>query len=68
MVDDVQRSKLHVTRKFVMGLVKDLGPTTIDVDADIEFLQRLGFDLRGLDLDTFLEIADGILDAIGVPE
>ena len=68
VVDDVQRSKLHVTRKFVMGLVKDLGPTTIDVDADIEFLQRLGFDLRGLDLATFLQIADGILDAIGVPE
>ena len=67
-VDSLLHGDFHLNRTFVMTMIKDLAPTSMDVDADIVFIQTLGVDLKGLDTATFLEIADFIMDEIGVPK
>ena len=68
VVDDLLDGSFKLTRTTVMLFIKDIGPTSLDIDADIEFIQRLGLDLKGLELELFLDIADEFLDLLGVPE
>ena len=68
VVDELLNSTFKLSRSTVTQFIKDVGPTSLDIDADIEFIQKLGLDLTGLELELFLDIADEFLDLLGVPE
>ena len=68
VVDDLLDGDFKLTRSAVTQFIEDVGPTSLDIDADIEFIQKLGLDLTGLELALFLDISNEFLDLLGVPE
>ena len=60
--------EIDVSRTFIIGLINDLGPTSIEIDLDIEVFMTFGDKIPEMPLAIFTEIADEILKEIGVPE
>ena len=57
-----------LTQTFINDLLHGLGPDTISIHADIEFFVEVGLDLNDIPFEAFVEIADIIFDAVGVPK
>ena len=57
-----------MSRTFIIGLINDLGPTSVEIDLDVEIFATFGDKIPELPIAIFTEIADDILKEIGVPE
>ena len=64
----VKAGDFKLTQTFFNDLVKGLGPDSLTINAEIEFFSRFGLDLKNISMDLFTEIADFILDELGVPK
>ena len=60
--------EIVVSRSFIIALIEDLGPTTVIIKADIDVFAVFGDKIPNLPLKLFLEMADLLLDKMGVPE
>ena len=65
---DTLAGEIVVSRSFIIALIEDLGPTTIKINADIDVFAVFGDKIPNLPLKLFLQMADLILDKMGVPE
>ena len=66
--DTILSGDIVITRSFVMEMVTDLGPTSVTINAEISILETFGDKIPELPMALFTEIADQILDELGVPE
>ena len=66
--DTILSGDIVITRSFVMEMVTDLGPTSVTINAEISILETFGDRIPELPMALFTEIADQILDELGVPE
>ena len=57
-----------LTQAFINDLLHGLGPDTISIHADVEFFVEVGLDLDDIPFQAFVEIADIIFGALGVPK
>ena len=63
----VSAQDFKLTQTFINDLLHGLGPDTISIHADVEFFVEVGLDLDDIPFEAFVEIADIIFDALGVP-
>ena len=56
-----------LTRHFVVSLITALAPTSIDINATIDFFSSFGDKLKTIPVDVFESIADKVLEHLGVP-
>ena len=66
--DKILGKDIVITRSFIMEMVTDLGPTSVTINAEISILETFGDKIPELPMALFTEIADQILDELGVPE
>ena len=64
----VSGQDFKLTQTFIDDLLHGLGPDTISIHADVEFFVEVGLDLNDIPFQAFVEIADIIFDALGVPK
>ena len=64
----VDGQDFKLTQAFINDLLHGLGPDTVSIQADVEFFVEVGLDLDGIPFEAFVEIADIIFDALGVPK
>ena len=64
----VNAGDFRLTQTFFNDLVKGLGPDSLTINAEIEFFSRFGLDLQNISMDLFTELADFVLDELGVPK
>jgi uncharacterized protein YoxC len=62
-------------RSEILEMVKALGPSKLDIDASVEVALGLGSNQLGMGggigditIDLFLEIADGVMEKLGIPK
>ena len=67
-LDKTMGGDFHLTQTFLDDLIRGLGPDSVTIDADVEFISTFGDDLKTIPLDVFIEIADIVFDAVGVPK
>ena len=64
----VSGQDFKLTQAFINDLLHGLGPDTISIHADVEFFVEVGLDLDDIPFEArFVEIADILFDALGVP-
>ena len=64
----VSGQDFKLTQTFINDLLHGLGPDTVSVHADVEFFVEVGVDLDDIPFEAFVEIADLVFDAVGVPK
>ena len=57
-----------LTQVFINDILHGLGPDTISIHADVEFFVEVGLDLDDIPFAAFVEVADLVFDAIGIPK
>ena len=67
-LDKTLGGDFKLTQSFLNNLIRGLGPDSVTVDAEIDFFSRFGIDLENISVDLFVELADDILGALGVPK
>ena len=67
VIRDTLRDGWKLTRHFIIDLITALAPTSIDINATIEFFSTFGDKLKNLPVDVFVAIADKVLEKLGVP-
>ena len=58
----------QLTQSFIDDLLHGLGPDTISIHADVEFFVEVGLDLDDIPFAAFVEVADLVFDAVGIPK
>ena len=64
----VSGQDFKLTQIFINDLLHGLGPDAVSIHADVEFFVEVGLDLDDIPFEAFVEIADLIFDALGVPK
>ena len=64
----VSGQDFKLTQTFINDLLHGLGPDTISIHADVEFFVEVGLDLDDIPFEAFVEIADIVFEAVGVPK
>ena len=64
----VSGQDFKLTQTFINDLLDGLGPDSISIHADVEFFVEVGLDLDDIPFRAFVEIADIVFDALGVPK
>lgn len=64
----VSGQDFKLTQTFINDLLHGLGPDTISIHADVEFFVEVGIDLNDIPFAAFVEVADLVFDAVGVPK
>lgn len=67
VLDKALKEDIKVSRTFLIELMTDLGPTSVTVNADLEVFATFGDKIPEMPMLIFTEIADEILEEIGVP-
>ena len=67
-LDKTLGGSFKLTQAFLNDLIRGLGPDSITIDAEIDFFSRFGVDLENISVEIFVEIADVVLGALGVPK
>ena len=57
-----------LTQEFINDILHGLGPDSISIHADVEFFVEVGLDLDDIPFAAFVEVADLVFDAIGIPK
>ena len=59
---------IEVRRSVIIDLISALGPTSVTINANIQLFSTFGTTIPELPMALFTEIADEIMEKLGVPE